>query len=254
MIAKLFNIALTLLFALLSSLTYLHGLSTTHYKVVIAAIVLFFILTELTLYYILSRFMPDSSARQDDLTEPEESSYRETAATYGGGDLSELLTRLPPECIVLKNFYRNGFNADFVVIGPTGIHIIDIKEVSGDINKSRDLLLLNNRRSIGDFIEVVKRQAADLQRDFKSFGRKSSLIKPVLCFTRARLSRMSTGIHDGVLVTSARGVITDITENENILDSFDVYGIYTFLSRTSAFRKLSIHNAFLSCYSATEPC
>ena len=249
MLAKLFNIALGLLFAVLSSLTCLHGIATPQFKVVIASITLLFIMAELALYFILAKLAiaPLSAL------EPEDLSSRNPAGQWDGARLSEMLSILPPEWIVLKNFYRNGIDADFVVIGPTGIHVITVKDLRGTIENYDGFLLLNKTRSINDFIRAVKDKASGMQRDFRSFAARGNVIKPVLYFSSAHLSGSVTGVHDDVLVTSAKSVITDITEEEIMLTSFDVYGIYTFLSQNSVFCKLSTHNPFRGCYSPQEP-
>ncbi len=249
MIAKLFNIALALLFALLSSLTCLHGIATPNFKVIIAAITLFFIMVELALYYILGKLVTGNRP----VMSGHGITCRELPTPYKETSLLDKLSRMEPEWIVLKNFYRQGIEADFVVIGPTGVYIISVKEVRGELDKPNDFILLNNTRAIGNFMEGVRNQATILQRDFRSFAKRGRVVKPLLCFTRARLSMSAAGLQDGVLVTSPDDIVATITEGTPIIDSFDVYGIYTFLSKNSIFSKLSTHNPFRGCFIAPEP-
>jgi Nuclease-related domain len=248
MITKMVNIVLALLFAIISSLTCLHGIYTPNVKVIITAITLFFIMAELALYYILGRLMARNRANQTDSLR----SQSGTALCDDESTLPELLSRMDPEWIVLKNFYRQGISADFVIIGPTGIHLVVVKDVRGELIKINDFLLLNNTRSINDFINVAKNHATSLQRDFRSFDKSINIIKPILCFSRARLSKGSSGLQDGVFVVSPESIIAAITDDTSILDSFHVYGIYTFLSRNSSFQKLSPHNPFRNCFIAPE--
>jgi Nuclease-related domain len=249
MLAKLFNIALALLFAVLSSLTCLHGVATPQFKVVIASITLLFIMAELALYFILGKLVIGPSLTP----ESEAISPRDGVTEHEDARLSEMLSLLPPEWIVLKNFYRNGIDADFIVIGPSGIHVITVKDLRGTIENYDSFLLLNKTRSINDFIRGVKEKAGGLRRDFRSFATRGNVIKPVLYFSSAHLCNNVTGIHDGVLVTSAPSVIADITEEEIMLTSFDVYGIYTFLSQNSVYSKISTHSPFRGCYVPQEP-
>jgi len=214
----------------------------------IAKLLLIYVVAELVLFYILDKLMTVPGPRVSE----GHVDYRESPAAYETKSISDMLSLLQPEWIVLKNFYRHGIDADFVVIGPTGIHVIKVKDVRGEIDNFDNLLLLNNKRSINDFIEAVKKPAKDLQPDFRSFGTVNSVIKPILCFTRAHLSSMSRGWYDGVLVTSTRNVIADITGGNRVLTAFDVYGIYTFLCKNSVFRKLSAHNVFRGCCPTAE--
>ncbi len=252
MIAKIFNIAMALLFAVLSSVTCLHGFAAIQFKVVIAAVTLFFIMAELALYYLLGRLVTGNTPDEE---QPESLKvvHRETPVVREENSLGKLLSQLPPPWIVLKNFYRNGVDADFVVIGLTGIHLINVKDVRGTIEKSETFLILNNKRLICDFIANVKDQADELQKDFRSFGKTGSVIKPVLCFSNAHLSRGSAGRYDEVLVTSTQSIIDQITGDNQVLNSFDVYGVYTVLCRNSVFRKLSTHNPFNGGFSGGEP-
>jgi Nuclease-related domain len=245
MIAKIFNIVLALLFAVLSSLTCLHGIAPPHFKVLIASLTLMFIMAELAVYYALSRIASGKLTLHD-----EKMHYHlESPLEWNDASLSELLSELPPEWIVLQNYYRKGIDTDFVVVGPTGVFIINVKNVRGQIQKYDSFLLLNNSRSINDFLQIVKDKANSFQRDFRSFGKTGNVIKPVLYFSQAQLRANSSGIHDDVLVTSSQSVITDITGNNHILKPVDVYGIYTVLSQNSVYSRLSTHDPFRGCFS-----
>ena len=145
-------------------------------------------------------------------------------------NLSNILSLLPSDYAVLNDFDSLDMMINHIVIGPTGIYVIDVKNLRGGIERKGDVLLLNHKRSISDYIANVKKQAEYLRAIFKIFGGTKKVIKPVLCFSHAYVNLMSRGEFDGVLVTSAKDIVTHITESAHILDSFDVYRAFTFLS------------------------
>jgi len=145
-------------------------------------------------------------------------------------NLTDILAVLPPEYAVLNDFDSMDLKICHIVIGPTGIYVIDVKNLRGGIERKGDVLMLNNNRSISEYISSVKKQADYLRVIFKMFGGTKKVIKPVLCFSHAYVNLMSRGEFDGVLVTSPQDIVTHITENVQILDSFDVYRAYSFLS------------------------
>ena len=145
-------------------------------------------------------------------------------------NLTDVLSSLPSEYAVLNDFVSLDISINHIVIGPTGIYVIYVKNLRGGIERKGDVLLLNHKRSISDYIRNVKKQADYLRAIFKIFGGTKKVIKPVLCFSHAYVNLMSRGEFDGVLVISAKDIVTHITESTQILDSFDVYRAVTFLS------------------------
>ncbi len=141
-----------------------------------------------------------------------------------------ILAELPSEYVVVHNFESLDVNVDHIVIGPTGIFVIMVKDLRGGVERIGDALLLNHRRSLADYLAVAKDKADYLRAVFKLFGGSKKVIKPVLCFTQAYVNLLSRGEFDGVQVTSAKDLVAFITESTETLDSFDVYRAYTFLS------------------------
>jgi hypothetical protein len=154
----------------------------------------------------------------------------ENDSAFNQSRLSDILAELPSEFEVLNDLNIMDFQLEHIVIGPTGIFVIEVKDLRGGIERIGNVLLLNHKRSISDYITSVKKQADYLRAIFKLFGGTKKVIKPVLCFTHAYVNLMSRGEFEGVLVTSAKDIIEHITESTQVLDSFDVYRVYTFLS------------------------
>ena len=145
-------------------------------------------------------------------------------------DLTEILSSLPSDYAVLNDFESLDMSINHIVIGPTGIYVIYVKNLRGGIERKGNVLMLNHKISISNYISNVKKQADNLYAIFKVFGGTKKVIKPVLCFSHAYVNLMSRGEFDGVLVISAKDIVTHITESTQILDSFDVYRAFTFLS------------------------
>jgi Nuclease-related domain len=128
------------------------------------------------------------------------------------------LSKLPAEYIVVCNYHKGGLKIDNVVIGPTGIYVIDSNNVSGSIDKVLSVLMLNDNLSMEGDIKSLKERLNVVAELFKSHGLMIKALKPVLCFTTARVNLMANENADGVLVVSLKNLLPNIVKAPVSLD------------------------------------
>lgn len=114
---------------------------------------------------------------------------------------ADLLTRLPPDWFVLHDVAWPGrarANIDHVVVGPTGIYVIDAKNWSGSVTISRGVLRQNgyNRTTA---VSAARAAAQAVAEQVPAIN--PELVRPVICFVGPA---QTTGEIGGVLISSAR--------------------------------------------------
>jgi len=95
-----------------------------------------------------------------------------------------LLGRLPPEFTVFNDIPMSGFNIDHVVVGPTGVWLIETKSHPGVVEVSAEGVSVNGRRMFRDPRGQARRTACDLGRLLRAGG-VSCWVEPLVCFPRA---------------------------------------------------------------------
>lgn len=99
--------------------------------------------------------------------------------------VSEKLKDLPDGYNVLHDIAFQGFNVDHIVIGPTGIFVIETKSHHGKVTAKGDIVLLNGHMPEKDFINQTWKQVYSIKELLKERSGKEWSLKPVLCFTNA---------------------------------------------------------------------
>ena len=147
----------------------------------------------------------------------------------GGADISESLQKLSSEYEIIHKLVRNDIQIEQVIIGPTGIFIIQAKNMTQEISWSNGKLLENDYLTLKHIIDGLKVQAEIITTDFKTFDKRIGVIKPILCFTHAEKFIVTTGVCDDVTILAEESLGRVITGGGKILDSTDVQSASHFL-------------------------
>lgn len=121
---------------------------------------------------------------------------------------------------------RRYANIDHVVIGPTGVYIIDSKLWAGTITVVNDVLRVNGYKretvvaGVADSAIAVAEQVPGLD---------PFLVKPVLCFVRDQ--DLSGSVRD-VLVCSTSDLVPTLTSRATLLDEAGIRSVHGWLSRS----------------------
>jgi hypothetical protein len=140
--------------------------------------------------------------------------YRAEAANWAKGAdgerrTADCLASLPPSYVVLHDLHVPGSkaNVDHLVIGPTGVFVVDSKAYTGEYTDGSGTLWQGRRpiRKEVDTIEFISTRLA---------GHLDVPVRTILCFTDATLPRPVTdlGATKAVTLDALCGVIIDAPE------------------------------------------
>ncbi|MFA5031010.1 MAG: nuclease-related domain-containing protein [Patescibacteria group bacterium] len=77
----------------------------------------------------------------------------------------------------------NQWNIDFIVLGPKGLFVVEVKSHTGNITYANNTLLLNGKPFEKDFLSQIKKQETGLSKFLKSQLGKDIKIQPVIVFS-----------------------------------------------------------------------
>lgn len=121
-------------------------------------------------------------------------------------------------------------NIDHLVIGPTGVFIVETKAVTGKVTLQAGSVYLNGRKR--NYVEQAWREAVAVQKSISELAANQALdVHPLLCFTRAELPIFQTDI-EGVALLGPKGVRRHISKSQATLAEEHVAEIVTAASRT----------------------
>lgn len=127
-----------------------------------------------------------------------------------GGELKKLDTNYT----VFQDVHVPGKkeNIDFVVVGPTGIHAIEVKNHHGKVGFNGDELTLNGKSFEKDFLRQTMREATSLHDYFLESGKSNTFVMPIIVFSN-RFADVRFGIQPikNVRVIQYRWLIKMIT-------------------------------------------
>lgn len=103
----------------------------------------------------------------------------------GEETVEEKIMGLPDGYESFHDLAFDGFNIDHVVVGPTGVYVVETKSHNGKVTANGDALLLNGRPPEKDFINQTWSQTYHIKNLLKERTGKEWPVKPVLCFSRA---------------------------------------------------------------------
>lgn len=95
------------------------------------------------------------------------------------------MATLPEGFTAFHDLEFTGFNIDHVVIGTSGIFLVETKSHGGKITAEGNKLLLNGNPTDKDFINQTWSQSYQLKSFLKEHTGKEYQVKPVLCFSKA---------------------------------------------------------------------
>lgn len=103
---------------------------------------------------------------------------------------------------------------DHVVIGPTGVFLIETKNWSGTITLENSVILYNGRKPDRPPMAQVKSAASSLASRLKEACGIAVEIKPVICFATNKFTAGIAGA-DGVMVCNMRDLNSVITDRNS---------------------------------------
>jgi len=103
-------------------------------------------------------------------------------------EVEDVSYELPEDFIILRDIVIGKIgNIDEIIVGPTGIWIIEVKSHTGKITFDGKELRRNGELLEKDFLEQVWSQVNAVRNILKRELRKSFFVQPVICFSDAEL-------------------------------------------------------------------
>ena len=99
--------------------------------------------------------------------------------------VAEKMSELPEGFTVFHDLLFPGFNIDHVVVGLSGIYLIETKSHRGRLTNTGDQLLIDGNPPEKDFIKQTWSQAYQLKDFLKAATGQEVSVKPILCFSAA---------------------------------------------------------------------
>jgi hypothetical protein len=115
-------------------------------------------------------------------------------------------------------------NIDHIVVGPTGVFVIETKNVKGKVELRRGELFVAGRRKQA-FVEEAWREAAAVQSVVPEVLASLGFdVRPLLCFHRADLPWGKT-LADGVPIVYPKGILKVLCDGASRLNAVQVQGV-----------------------------
>ena len=157
---------------------------------------------------------------------------------YGGADGEQdvglVLSRLPQEFHVFNGLGFDGGDVDHVIVGPTGVFVVETKNHGGTISQRDDRLCRNGIPLSRDFIRQAIREAMYVKRRLSPPG--LSHVQPVVVFARAKV-RVRARI-DGVRIIPLTSLADAVTQRATCLSPGEVQ---RYVQRLEAARVSAVH-------------
>lgn len=122
----------------------------------------------------------------DSLMRKEESlMYKFRSGIIGEKLIGDELKKLDANYTVFQDVHAPGKkeNIDFVVVGPTGIFAIEVKNHHGKVGFNGDELTLNDKSLEKDFLRQTMREATSLHDYLVSSGVTNTFVTPIIVFS-----------------------------------------------------------------------
>lgn len=149
-------------------------------------------------------------------------------ALYGARaeeSISEILDGLSKEYAVFNDFPCPMGNIDHIVVGPTGLFVIETKSHSGEITLSPEGELLRDGKPLEkDFLKQVLGQCFWLKEKLAGRGIKVPYINAVVAFTRAFVKVYQPV--KGVQIVNRKWLLKCITEAKNRLSEDERHQVF----------------------------
>lgn len=132
----------------------------------------------------------------------------------GENDIKDELKKLPPEYTFIRDIVTsNQGNIDYVVVGPTGIWALEVKNHKGHISFNEPTLLRNNQPLEKNFLSQAYAEAMQLHDMLKVKLGVDLPVHPVIVFAN-KFANVKLGLHTfkGVFVIQKAWLNKLITE------------------------------------------
>ncbi len=126
--------------------------------------------------------------------------------------VAQELAFLPADYTVLHGVNLEGRallsrgDCDHVVIGPTGVFLVETKNWNCQITVAEGKVLCDGHEPPRQPLDQAKRLASELQRRFTQTLAAAPVVRPVVCFVGATMAGGSKGV-SGVLVCAAESLL-----------------------------------------------
>jgi hypothetical protein len=105
---------------------------------------------------------------------------------------------------------KSSYNIDHIVVGPTGVYVVETKNWSGRVYFQDGLVKIDGKKTDYFPLRQVKKEAYELNNFFKINGMPQLSIKTVLCFVGSELDETISNIN-GVIVCNKDSLIDVLT-------------------------------------------
>lgn len=121
--------------------------------------------------------------------------YKFRSGLVGEKIIGDELKKLDANYTIFQDVHLTGKseNIDFVVVGPTGIHAVEVKNHRGKVEFNGDVLTLNTRPFEKDFLRQSMREATSLNDFLVTTGLRNVFVNPILVFSN-RFAEVRFGI------------------------------------------------------------
>lgn len=148
----------------------------------------------------------------DRFTTSEEKRLRQEAKRADRGakaeeTISAILKELPEDYSVLNDLQRVAGDIDHIVVGPTGLFVIETKAHGGKITVDGETLLVNGHPAEKDFINQVWRNAFFIRDLVKNVHGLEIKVQPIVVFSNAFVSMKPV---KGVIVINKKFLTKEI--------------------------------------------
>ena len=128
--------------------------------------------------------------------------------------VAELLSSLPEEYYVFHDLSKLAGDIDQIVVGPTGVYVIETKAHGGKVVVTDNQLLLNGHSTETDFIAQCWRNAFWVRDVLKNTIEVEVKVKPILVFVNAFVTAQKS--LKGVRVINKKYLVDTILHNHEI--------------------------------------
>lgn len=142
--------------------------------------------------------------------------YKFRSGIIGEKIIGDELKKLDANYTVFQDVHVPGKkeNIDYVVVGPTGIHAIEVKNHHGAVGFNGDELTLNQKSFEKDFLRQAMREATSLHDYLITSGISNAFVTPIIVFSH-RFASVRFGIQPikNVRVIQYRWLLKMITSD-----------------------------------------
>jgi hypothetical protein len=150
---------------------------------------------------------------------------------HGEDHTARALAELEAEGFIVLHDRRkpgSSANIDHVIIGPTGVFVVETKSYSGPLSIRGDDVFVGGRRRT-DMVHEARSEAEVVQAVLAIAGGNLS-VTPILCIHRAEMPLLKANVQ-GIHVVNERGMVRVLRRQANVLEPQAVLQLAALLNR-----------------------